>query len=159
MSKGVLEYVGFQFDQRANMEKPHFKKKDGSGVWGLGAGPVNWQQFQPPCKLFVEWENWNVVSATTEIPERSGKGNWKSQPYHPETFVSNVVGSAIQAGAITQPSELRGWAAEALKIVKGIQNQAPKPAPQMDSQPVVQQPAQQPSQQAAAPDFDDDIPF
>lgn len=130
MSKGVLEYVGFQFDQRANMEKPHFKKKDGSGVWGLGAGPVNWQQFQPPCKLFVEWENWNVVSATTEIPERSGKGNWKSQPYHPETFVSNVVASAIQAGLIKQPSDVDMWASQAFSTIKGLQGDSQQNAPQ-----------------------------
>ena len=147
----------------------HFYKKDGgqngyNGNIQIDASDGDW------CEITVDDQNPNgwMLTAAKKLPSGGfgGKG-FKAQPYHPETFVSNVVGSAIQAGVIKQPSELRGWAAEAFKIVKGIQGQAKPAEAQSASQPAQQQPAQQPVQQppmnnqAAGPvgDFDDDIPF
>lgn len=144
----------------------HFYKKDG-GMNGYNGNVQVAGKDGDWCEITVDDENnWTLISAKV-LPAMGGKGGYKPQHYHPETFVSNVVASAIQAGAIKQPSELRNWAAEAFKIVKGIQGQVTKGAPQEAAQAVQQsvQSAQQPVQQISQPaqqvdpDFDDDIPW
>lgn len=118
MSKGVLEFAGLRFDERSNEEKAYFMKKDKSGVWGLGKGNVDWSQFQPRTPLFVEWDNWVAMSATTNIPAGGGKRGYTPQPYHLETFVSNICGQAIQAGLIKDPKDLPAWAKTAALTIK-----------------------------------------
>jgi len=152
MSQGVLEFTGVKYDSKSQMEKPHFRKKDG-GEWALAPGSVDFRQFQPG-KLFIVWDNWTVQSATTNIPAGGGSkgGSWKAQPYHKEQFVSNVVGSCIQAGLIKQPADLGQWVAEAWKQIGLCQGQVQNPTPS--------QPSQRPQvDERNPPDFDDSIPF
>ena len=119
MSKGVLTYTGMKYDAKSQQEKPHFQKKDG-GEWALGAGSINWAQFQPG-KLYVAWDNWVAQSASKDIPSGGGfKGGYKPPPYHAETFVSNVVGQAIAAGLIKTPSDLPEWAKTATLTIKKV---------------------------------------
>ena len=157
MSQGTLEYLGFQFNQRVNEEQPAFRKKDG-GVWFLNPGSVDFSQFQPG-KLYIEWDNWTVQKASKEIPQKRG-GSWKAQPYHWETFVSNVVGQAIQAGLIKEPGDLAGWATLAATIIRGLQGggqqQAKPPSPMSGGQATGSATSQS---SGGGADFDDKIPF
>jgi hypothetical protein len=150
MSKGVLEFTGIKYDGRSQQERPHFRKKDG-GEWSMDPGTVDFHQFGPG-KLFVTWDNWIIQSATTEIPKGGGK-SWGGKPnvYHPETFVSNVVGQAIQAGAIKSPSEIAEWAKAATQSILAVQAKLASQGAQEAQKPV---PAPTPQ-----PDMEDDIPF
>ena len=123
MSKGVLTYTGMKYDAKAQMEKPHFTKKDG-GEWALGAGSVDWSNIQPG-KVYVEWDNWIAIKATKDIPAGGGGGfgggfKGKPQVYLAETFVSNVCGQAIAAGLIKTPSDLPEWAKTATSTIKAV---------------------------------------
>ena len=150
MSKGVLTYTGMKYDAKAQMEKPHFTKKDG-GEWALGAGGVDWSNIQPG-KVYVEWDNWIAIKATKDIPAGGGgfKGGFsKPQVYHPQTFVSNVVGQAIAAGAIKTPADIPEWAKTATLTIKSV-NALLEGNP-AQSVPVAELPPEAP--------FEDGIPF
>ena len=140
MSKGVLEFLGMkEVEYQGNFETKAMFAKKGGGSWGLGKGNVDWSQFQPHQKLYVEWENWVALSATTNIPA-GGKGGYKPQPYHPEQFVSNIVGQSVAVGACKTPSELPEWTKmAALSIIAaqkllhgGGAQEAPQQKPQHD---------------------------
>lgn len=147
MSKGVLQFTGIKYDSRSQMDKPHFQKK-GGGEWALDPGQVDFSKFQPG-KLYVVWDNWVAQSATTEIPAGGGKGGFRPQPYHKETFVSNVVGQAIQAGCIKEPQDIHQWALEAWKTINVLTGEPVQPS----------RPSSVPSENPAPEGFDDKIPF
>ena len=153
MSKGTLTYTGMKYDAKSQQEKPHFQKKDG-GEWALGAGSVDWTQFQPG-KLYVEWDNWIATSATKDIPSGGGGKSWggKPQVYLAETFVSNVCGHAIQAGLIKTPSDLPEWAKTATLTIKSVKAM-------LEGQPAQQQPVAAPTESPVPQEIPHgDIPF
>lgn len=139
----------------------HFYKKDG-GQNGYNGNVQITGKDGDWCEITVDDENgWQLISAKV-LPATGfgGKGGYKPQPYHPETFVSNVVASAIQAGIIKQPGDIRAWAGAAYLVVSGIQGAKQKETPQTAPQQAQQQSNQQePAQRVIDPDFDDDIPF
>ena len=168
MSRGVLDYVGMQFDQRSNSQKPAFKKKDGSGIWMLDPGQVDFTKL-PVGQLYIEWDNWIVQKATPNLPEGGGGkgGGFKPQPYHPEQFVSNVVGQAIASGKISDPRHLDAWAeaaAQAIlaaqRILRGqVQGQPISQPQQAPARPTSTQMGQPVPPIEAYEEPNDDLPF
>jgi hypothetical protein len=155
MSKGVLEFNGMkQVEYQGQFEEKAMFAKKGGGEWGLGKGSIDWTQFQPRTKLYVEWDNWVAMSATANLPAGGGgfggKSGYKPPPYHAQTFVSNVCGQAIANGLIKTPSDLPEWAKQAtltIKAVNALLEHSDAPA------------APQPVQDVGGEPFNDPIPF
>lgn len=149
MSKGVLDFTGVKYDAKAQKEKPHFRKKDG-GEWSLDPGSIDFTQF-PVGKLYIVWENWVAQSASKEIPSGGGggKGNWKPPPYHPQTFVSNVVGQAIAAGCIKSPADIPEWGKMATLTIQAVNRMLEGKSV---SEPSVQPQTENPAPQDEGPD-------
>lgn len=155
MSKGVLEFNGMkQVEYQGQFEEKAMFAKKGGGEWGLGKGSIDWTQFQPRTKLYVEWDNWVAMSATANLPAGGGgfKGGYKPPPYHAQTFVSNVCGQAIANGLIKTPSDLPEWAKQATLTIKAVNALL-----EHSDAPVAPQPA--PSQPATDGFEDPVIPF
>jgi len=76
--------------------------------------------------------------------------------YDPRTFVSNVVGHAIQQGLIKTPDQIAPWAITAYKNIRSLEPAAVRTEVSAAT-PGAPQPAQVSPAQTAAPD--DDIPF
>lgn len=90
---------------------------------------------------------------------RYGGGGRGAPAYDPRTFVSNVVGQAISAKAITKPEELDAWALRAYKIIAGIGPAMAKEGVNQQAQTPANPAAPVPSPTPAAQPMDDDIPF
>ena len=76
--------------------------------------------------------------------------------YDPRTFVSNVVGHAIQQGLIKKPEDIAPWAITAYKNIRSLEPAAVR-AEVSPATPGTPQPAPVSPAQPTAPD--DDIPF
>lgn len=108
------------------------------------------------------------INGNAAQPRQGGggfqRGGGRPAPtYDPRTFVSNVVGQAIAAKAITKPEELSAWATEAFRLIKAIEPATVKA--QMGTQPAAP-PSPTPVAAGAAPtspaplsDQGDAIPF
>lgn len=153
ISKGVLEFNGLkQVEYNGNFEEKAMFAKKAGGEWGLGKGNVDWSQFQPRTKLYVTWANWTVMSATSNLPAAGGGGKpgYKPPPYHPQQYVSNMVGQCIARGLIEKPEDMHQWAVAAAKDIKAVTGYLEgKEAPS---------PSQAPQSVGGEP-FNDPIPF
>lgn len=106
--------------------QPHFYKKDGSAKgYGNPAGLQVPVQVDEWVEITVDDQNGWVISQMTkaEPPQDKPfqKGGWKSQPYHAEQFVSNVVGQAIASGIVKSPGDIGQWAKSAAVAIMGVQ--------------------------------------
>lgn len=122
----------------------------------------------PSKKTYPSWSKDNqgfpVITgfSDTPPPQSGGGSKWKSQPYHPETFVSNVVGQAIQAQLIKTPTQIKEWASAAWTTIKGLQEDQRKSAPVTLAHPPVAQVQSSANYNELNPppaEFDDDIPY
>lgn len=61
------------------------------------------------------------VTKVSEATFSARKGGYNNQAYNPLQFVSNCVGSAIQAGIIKEPKDIQSWAEKAWIAVTTIE--------------------------------------
>ena len=116
MTKGVLDYLGMQFDSRSSQNRPAFRSKTGK-TWFLDPGDVDFSALKPG-KLLVEWDNFIAQSATAEIASSGGGKNRGGGDDHTPGLYG-VLKSAIEAGKVTSPSDMSRWVFAAHRAVKG----------------------------------------
>ena len=153
MKTWKAKYKGPGLDRNGSPGHEFYKKDGGTNVYtsdlSLEGSDGEW------FEITVDENNGWKLTEAKKLPAGGGGrgGNWKSQPYHPETFVSNVVGSAIAAGVIKEPGQLKPWCVEAWKLIKGMQgSKSEAPTQQAQHQP-------QPVTVMSQDDLDQDIPF
>ncbi len=105
-----------------------------------------------------------AINGQRGTPRGSGGGQARTggrpaMHYDPRTFVSNVVGQAIAAKAITQPDQLADWATTAYKCIMTLEPASVKTEIAATAPSAATPGAQGAVPQPTVPVGGDDIPF
>ena len=84
----------------------------------------------------VAVENFILKSIKEPEHKKSGGNGGYGKPYDPLQFVSNCVGSAIQAGAIKGPEDIDAWARQAWAAVTTLDKPQPELPAKVDTDSV-----------------------